>query len=275
MQQTAPIPDLRIVPHHHVHAHEEHDSQRALPLIEQVQRAQYITNPPIVAPMGDGQYVILDGANRCYVFGHLGYEHILVQVIGYDSGNVALENWHHVIGGWSADEFLSHALQLPHVSLADSAGGARADSIAHISMRDGREVLLCTPTHNTQARNAILREVVRLYQRNAKLHRTASASPAENWAMYPDGTALVVFPLYQPQDIITAAREQAYLPPGISRHIVHGRALSVNYALEKLKDEALTLEAKNAALQAWLLRKIENRQVRYYAEATYQFNEYE
>ncbi|MFN8448408.1 MAG: hypothetical protein U0521_07410 [Anaerolineae bacterium] len=54
---------------------------------------------------------------------------------------------------------------------------------------------------------------------------------------------------------------------------MHGRAIRVNYPLEALRDGTLTLEQKNADLLAWLQSKMANRQVRYYAEATYQFDE--
>jgi hypothetical protein len=270
---SAPTPDLRIVPTENVHPHEEHDSQRSIPLIEQLKRAEVMTNPPIVAPIEDSEhYVILDGANRCYSFQHLGYTQILVQVISYDSGYVELENWHHVIGGWDAAAFVSALRALPNVELID---GYNTHAIAHIYFRDGHTMALRAAVKSTHERNEVLCSVVRVYQQNAKLHRTAVNDPLENWMLFPDGIAMVVFPHYQPTDIIAAARYKAYLPPGVSRHIVHGRALSVNYPLNLLNDEHTPLEEKNEALKVWIQNKMANRQVRYYAEATYQFGEYE
>ena len=49
---SAPPPDLRILHTDSIHPHEEHDSQRSGPLIEQIRNAQYMINPPIVAPYG-------------------------------------------------------------------------------------------------------------------------------------------------------------------------------------------------------------------------------
>ncbi len=119
----------------------------------------------------------------------------------------------------------------------------------------------------------MLREVVACYQQNARLHRTALTDPEAIWPLYPETTALFVFAPYSPADIIQAAQDHAYLPPGISRHIVQGRALRVNYPLAELRDPATPLERKNAHLLEWLQNKLANRQVRYYAEATYQFDE--
>jgi hypothetical protein len=99
------------------------------------------------------------------------------------------------------------------------------------------------------------------------------AEPEDIWPLYPEAIALVVFPQYQPVDIIAAAKYQAFLPPGISRHIVHGRALRVNYPLDALRDKSASLKEKNAALRVWMQQKLAHRAIRYYAETTYQFDE--
>lgn len=268
---SVPTPDLRIVPVNILHAHEEHDSQRSKPLVERLRGETTMINPPLVAPVNGDGYVILDGANRVYAFSELEYPHILVQVAGYDSGLVELSNWQHVVSGWSETELLAHLAAVPGLRLASSP---QSDSIVRFLLRDGREISVSALSNATvHERNAALRQIVAVYQRNARLHRTASANPAELWPMYPDAIALVIFPPYYPADIIAAAQEHAYLPPGISRHIVHGRAIRVNYPLAALRDTQTPLDQKNADLLLWMQHKLANRQVRYYAEATYQFDE--
>ncbi len=269
-QVTAPTPDLRIVPTDRLHPHEEHDTQRALPLVERLRNEQFVINPPIVAPMDGDDYVILDGANRCYAFSVLEYPHSLVQVAPYDNGNVELSTWRHVIGGWNELDFIQGLRQLPNVEMVE---GEEVDAIAHVLFRDGRLTALLATVGNKQERNLILQWVVALYQQNARLYRTATPDPASVWNQYPDGLALVSFPHYYPADIIAAARHHAFLPPGISRHIVHGRAIRVNYPIAALRDPNKGLVEKNAELQNWFREKLANRQVRYYAEATYQFDE--
>src|SRR5664279_1176327 len=270
-RSTVPTPDLRIVPVSSLHAHEEHDSQRSLPLIERLRSETMMINPPLVAPMGDDeQYVILDGANRVYTFAALDYPDILVQVASYASGLVELSNWQHVVAGWSEDQFIQHLRQIPEIALAT---GEDAHAIAHVRLRNNGVIALCAPAGSVHERNAALRQIVAVYQRNAHLHRTALTDPDEIWKLFPDAIALVVFPPYEPSDIIAAAQERAYLPPGISRHIVHGRAIRVNYPLDALRDPDTPLDQKNADLLEWMQKKLANRQVRYYAEATYQFDE--
>ncbi len=269
-RNDAPPPDLRIVLTDSLQPHEEHDSQRANPLIERLKHEQVFINPPIVAQISADHYVILDGANRYYAFSYLGYAHILVQVVSYDSGHVELKTWRHIVMHWDRETFIANLRSLSHVELVD---GQQSDAIAHILFKDGQILAVCSPIANTHERNAALRDVVSVYQRQATLHRTALSEPEDIWRLYPDAIAVVVFPLYQPGDILAAARYHAYLPPGISRHIIHGRALRINYSLDKLRDPTLDLAAKNDELQAWMQQKLAKRQVRYYAEATYQFDE--
>lgn len=267
---SAPPPDLRIVRVEAALPHEQHDSQRALPLIAQLREADTLSNPPIVAPIDSSRFVILDGANRCYSFAQLSYPHILVQVVSYDSGYVALDTWRHIVSDWNASAFQQALAGLPHVRI-----GYELDpgAICHVVFKDGRLIALSAPVQNTHERNAVLREVVALYQQNARLSRTAMAEPEEVWPLYPEAIAMVMFPRYVPSDVIAAAKFGAYLPPGISRHIIHGRALAVNFPMDLLRDPHIRLSEKNERLQYWLQNKLANRAVRYYAEATYQFSE--
>lgn len=266
----APSPLLRIVPMENLHPHEEHDSQRSQPLIERLRHEREVINPPIVAPMGDEQYVVLDGANRCFSLAHLGYPHMLVQVVSYEEGYVDLQTWRHVICDWNKPDFLHHIAQLERVQ---SVSGIEDSALAQIHFADDEKCSLCAQVNNLHERNRILRAFVKIYQTNATLHRTASSSTEEVWDHYPDGAALVTFPHYTPADIINASHEKAYLPPGISRHVVYGRAIRVNYPLAALADRTMSLDAKNENLKAWMQQKLAKRQVRYYAEATYQFDE--
>jgi hypothetical protein len=269
-RNDAPSPDLQIVLTDSLHPHEDHDSQRTMPLIARLQHESVVINPPIVAPMGHHQFVILDGANRYYAFSHLKYPHILVQVATYESGYVDLKTWRHIVCNWDSDIFVQYLRALPNIQIRE---GRQASAIAHIIFKDQRVIALQSPVENTHERNAALREVVKVYQRNATLHRTALHNPEEIWPLHPEGIAILEFPAYQPADIMAAAQQQAYLPAGVSRHIIYGRALRVNYSLDALRGESASLDEKNVALQQWVRQKLANRQVRYYAEATYQFDE--
>jgi hypothetical protein len=269
-----PTPDLRIVLVESLHPHEEHDSQRSQPLIERLRTETIMINPPLVTPMHgrEDQYVILDGANRVHSFSALGYPHILVQIVTYESGFIELNNWQHVVADWSSDQFIQQLRQIPEITLNAQANHPEAICLLHFRDRDSL-LAVCAKAETLRERNRLLCLIVHAYQRHARLHRTPLVDPDEIYPMFPDAEAIALFPLYTPDEIIAASRDHAYLPPGISRHIVQGRAINVNYPLDALRDRTTPINQKNADLLAWTQHKLANRQVRYYAEATYQFDE--
>ena len=265
----APPPNLRIVPLDDLLPHEKGDMQRSKPLIERLRRAEYFTNPPLVAALADGRFALLDGANRHISLKALGYEHIMVQIADYESDNVELGVWQHIVADWEVQRFLR---ELEGIEGVDLKEGSHANAAAQALLRDGPVYSIHARADSLAQRNATLRRVVESYHGSATLYRTPLTDPAVIWSLFPGGVALVKFPRYQPQDIIDAALQSAYLPPGVSRHIIHGRALNLNYPMARLRSP-LPLAAKNEALRIWLRERFARRSVRYYAEATYHFDE--
>lgn len=266
---SAPPPDLRIVEIDAVLPHETSDIQRSKPLIARLQEADHFTNPPLVAPAVDDKFVLMDGSNRHVSLKALGFPHILVQVVDYDSGTVELGVWQHIVADWNAASLRCELESLPGVEII-AAEDAKA--IASLTLRDGSSFGIRAPVDSLRERNAALRAVVDAYHSSATLYRTALTDSTRVWTLFPTALALVSFPIYQPQDIIAAATQRAYLPPGISRHIIHGRALNLRYPMQQLRAD-LSLQKKNRQLTDWLQAQFARRSVRYYAEATYQFDE--
>lgn len=266
---SAPPPNLRIVPVDAVLPHEEGDVQRSRPLMARLRQAKFFTNPPIVAASADDRYVLMDGSNRHISLKSLGYPHILAQIADYDSDCVELSLWQHVVADWDAERLLRRLSELQNIEL--KAGGD-SKAIAQLLLRDGQLYSLKWPGHSLAQRNASLRQVVEAYHSNATLYRTPLTDPGLIWSLFPSGLALVTFRPYQPQDILDSALQGAYLPPGVSRHIIQGRALNLNYPMESLRS-SLSLAIKNEQLQEWLRQQYARRSVRYYAEATYHFDE--
>ena len=264
-----PTPDLRIVDINNVLPHEISDIQRSKPLIERIRTAEYFTNPPVVAEIEKDKFVLMDGANRHNSLKHLGFPHILVQVADYRTEFIELGVWQHIVADWDSSHFIQ---QLEKINGIEVHAGWNSNAVAHILLHEGPVYGIHAKINNIFERNFTLRQVVETYHHNATLYRTPLTDPTQIWSLYPNGIALVMFPTYEPQNIIDAATNQAYLPPGVSRHIIQGRALKLNYPMEKLRTD-LPLEEKNQHLQKWIREKLANRSVRYYAESTYQFDE--
>ncbi len=258
-----PTPKLRIIPVEHLFPHEEHDWQRSQPLIERLRHATTLTNPPIVAPINDQDYVVLDGANRYHSLCHLEYVQILCQVVDYQSEYVDLVTWHHVL---TDTEF-------KHVTALVSAHTTSGVEVAHITSRDGQTLVLSTSDNSLTNRNKLLCTFTSNYLKFSAVHRTTLNHGEELWSLFPTGCALIQFTPYTPDEIMRSASKRALLPPGVSRHIIQGRALQLEYPLNIILDTIQPLDEKNHDLNQWIIQKMSQRAVRFYGESVYQFNE--
>ena len=276
---NVPPPDLRIVPLDAILLHEELDEQRSWPLVERIRADGVLLNPPVVTPLdhGDARMVALDGANRLFALRHLGYNCALVQVVHYGADSVQLSTWAHVVRGLSTDGLfeaingLDNICMYPEDRIEAEAMLARRKAML-LMMYAGGEVYVVDGCEDIEDRSVLLLRVVNTYKALGALNRSASNDLDEVRRLFPDVTALAVFPHYHPAEVIEAARDGAHLPAGITRHIIHGRALRVGYPLCELAT-ADSFEAKNARLAAWLHQRAADRRIRLYAEATYLFDE--
>lgn len=273
------MPDLRIVRLSDLVPHEEHDAQRSAPLVERIRQAGSWLNPPIVAPMEDGRFVILDGANRHYALGELGYQYILVQVVDYESEDIHLGTWHHVVSGLDRTEFLRNLQAIDGLTLAETdllsarAALARREVLAYTVLKDNQAYMLRANAVTVGQRTIALSQIVNTYKEIGVLNRINTDKLSVARKLYPDAMAIMVFPHYEPAEIIVAARDGVLLPSGISRHVVRGRAMRLHYPLDAFRDNGESLEQKNDQLQRWMQQRMAEKRVRYYAEPTFLFDE--
>ncbi|MBI4314483.1 MAG: hypothetical protein HY679_00990 [Chloroflexi bacterium] len=274
-------PDLRIVPLDRLIEHEFNDVQRTAPLARRLANETYLKNPPIATPLeaGDPRYVVLDGANRTLALSSLGYAHCLVQVTRYEPPFVTLSTWHHLVTDIGLQAFSSEldaieGLEFREIDLLRArAGLARRDFIAYTIRADGTVYAASTPGSSTiHQKNQLLNAMVDTYKERGGLFRATTDNLDEARRLYPALTGLVIFPNYEPSEVMALARDGELLPTGLTRHLIQGRTLRVNYPLAELKSPD-SLEAKNARLQEWLTAKMTSKEVRFYAESTYLFDE--
>jgi len=292
--QSTDKPDLRIVPLGRLVEHEFNDAQRTWPLAQRLKAEGLLKNPPIAASLAeeegeddpstgsgrDPRFVVLDGANRVTALNSLGYSHILVQVVRYEQPFVTLTTWHHVVTGmdqaqFSADLNALEGLEFQPLDLLHArAGLSRREFLAYLIRADGHVLAARTeaPRRNVHEQNRLLNAMVDTYKDRGKLFRATTDNLDEAGHLYPDLTGLVIFPNYDPAEVLALARDGELLPTGLTRHLIQGRALRTNYPLSELSSSD-TLEAKNARLQAWLKQKLASKEIRFYGEATYLFDE--
>lgn len=275
------IPDLRILPLTSVLPHEEHDDQRAGPLVSRIADSGIWLNPPVVTPIGETEqlFALLDGANRYHALQTLKYPYILVQVVDYHPPQVTLETWNHVLSDVTPDDILPGIYDLDgvHIEHGDpltaQAAIARREAIAYVRVLPDWVLMLVADSTDIRRRNDSLRALVNTYKTRARLNRVNFDDLRSVQQLHPEASMLVVFPHYEPAEIIVAARDHVHLPPGVSRHVIQGRAMRLNYPLRALYELEESLEAKNEALIQWIQERVAAKNVRYYEESMYIFDD--
>jgi hypothetical protein len=147
------------------------------------------------------------------------------------------------------------------------------EALCYIHVLPDTYWLAFCPKLTAPDRSLRLRQVVDAYKHVAQLDRINQDEPNLIRALYPRACAVVVFPTYTPDEILQAAYQGLHLPPGISRHIIQGRAMRLHYPLEALRDYQTSLAEKNAALQSWIQTQAAHKHIRLYEEATYVFDD--
>jgi hypothetical protein len=272
------LPTLRILPLESLILHEDHDYQRALPLVEKLRSTGILRNPPVVMPLTDGsdRYMVLDGANRITSLRELEFPHIVAQVVEASNPNVNLQTWNHVTWGMKTKSLMSKLrkikeLELVRVNIRKSLDAPKYVPV-QVRLPDGgfyilREEPSELPTHiNT------LHKIVNAYKTSASLDRTSQTLIDTFKHIYPDLTAIIIFPHFKIKTVLKLAAQQIVLPTGITRFTVSPRALHLNYPLHELSS-GKPIEYKEEYLKQWIEERVKKKGVRLYSEATFLFDE--
>ncbi len=276
MSKLEEVPVLRVVPVANLVLHEEIDPRRAEGLMHRIREDGVLKNPPVVAPMNKpGYYVVLDGANRVAALAGLGIRDAVVQVVDYNK--VHVDTWNHLVAGIDGSTLFEEIRRIPGVVVrqADLETARRLwrerAILAYIVGRDG-DVYLIEAGSDLRQSARLLVELCDIYRGQATIYRVQTDDTGELRSYYDDVAATVIYPPFQPTDILELASNSAKLPTGITRHVIPRRALRVNIDLDFLAADR-PLAEKNEWLQTWLRRKLQNKEVRYYEEPTFLFDE--
>lgn len=276
------LPDLRFLPVDALVPHEQHDLQRMEPLVRRFREQGVLRNPPIVTPMsavrpGDPRFMVLDGANRSTAAQAAGLPHIVAQVVRYESPGVQLSTWHHALGELDPRAFEAACAEIPGLDLGHEpllharAQLARREILAY-AVGTGEHALTFRGGATLEQHNERLNALVDVY-RSRRFYRMSTEQFETAVQRHPDVTQLVVFPHFEPAEVLELATSGARLPAGITRHLIRWRALRVNIPLERMADATTPIEEKNRWIETWMREKHDLRQVRFYEEPTVMFDE--
>lgn len=274
------LPHLTFVPLDQVLIHEQHDNSRTRPLVIRIRTSGIFRNPPIVTPLQDGSnsYMVLDGANRTMALRALGFPHVLVQVVEPDDPGLSLQTWNHIVWEMNARRFMDNLASIPGLDIQPVPFNNIQPSLYETSklvlvrLADGATYSICTRAKALEERVQFLNQIVNSYQESARLDRTNTQDVHTLSHIYPLFCGLIIFPQIRILDIMHLAAAGYLLPSGITRVTISPRALHVDYPLSEL-ESGDSLDKKNARLDHWLKDLLARKGVRYYAEATYLFDE--
>ncbi len=280
MRPLPDLPHLQIVPAESLQPHEAVDEDRVEPLVRALKKEGVLRNPPIVLPVTgrSAEYVVLDGANRTTAIRKMGLATALVQVVHPDDSNVRVETWNHVVLELAPQELLKIVGEVEglSVSTTDIEQGAfdlqTGEALCYIALPDGAVWEVTSGPSRFQERVRQLGKLSASYSNAGRIERASVTHCQGLDKVYTDLAGLVVFPRFEAGQVVAVAADGLLFPPGLTRFVVSPRALRVNYPLERLAVET-SIEEKQAELDAWIRGAVARRAVRYYAEATFLFDE--
>ena len=276
-------PHLKLVPTDKIRFHEHPERKRTLRLLERVKNEAFLRNPPIVADMEDGHYLLLDGANRVSVFAELGYSHTPVQVVDYGDPAVQLKGWHHLLISGRSLGLRAQYEQLPGVRMEAVAADhlkqvLELRQVIAVLAEDEQAFWGLYPNGNAkdfsaEQRVKVQEAVVAAYEGQSRLERIKLA----DYSVMPEVITSVehqvcLFPTLHKEEMLALAAKQVMIPTGLTRHIIPGRALGVNLDLAFLTEMQSDAE-KTRHFQQYVDKLSMEGRIRYYEESVFIMNE--
>ncbi len=264
---------LKIIPIQSILSHEYYDQRRTKPLVKKLRQEKRIRNPIIVADLGDGKYLQLDGMNRFSVFKMMKIPTIIAQIIDYnDQDSVELSSWVHLFSGnqknfiqyiKKADQLIVKSGRMEYIGhrYIKEEGSGRLCSI----VTKGKKVFLVSANGSLIEKIEKINQIVKYYRKKIVrdvLPLNFSGLDIENlFIQHPPCNIMVIFPTFTRHQILKVVRKGGLFPPGVTRHIIKRRCLHVNLPLSLFTSDK-SLDLQNQELE----KRLKNRPFRFYEE---------
>lgn len=251
---SAGNPDLRIVPLTSIKLQEGVTDAKATALARNLTIEKQIINPIVVASLGEGCFVQLDGASRAVSLAILGAPWAFVHVVDY--GEVSLTTWGH------ATRMDSSALRRlddgdPDIKLTeirqrriDGEGIEGYDLVATAMFTEGDNFGIYSKGGLIK-RAKSAGQLIGLYKLKPEQRVDiddcgieAAIEAAGN--LGTDGVA-VEYAGYSSTEVMRIVEAGEILPPGVTKHRLEHRVL-MNYPLDRLLDPSLSQIQQNELL---------------------------
>jgi hypothetical protein len=244
-------PQVCIVPLERVLPHEMVDPRRVERLKADLLSDGVLKDPPIAA-QHNGSFIILDGATRTQTLRELDAAHIIIQVVTYEEPMVRLDTWSHLLMDVSHQEVCERVQ-----AAAQTPGHPVQPGILRERLNDGLysfgiytvagTAFGYNGSNDHRHRIDQLNRVVEVCQELGDIYRSDEHDVSILQAMNPKLSVVITYPIFRPADIIQCVLDEVQIPAGITRHLIDGRVLGLNFPLEMLMDQG-SLDVHNRHL---------------------------
>ena len=272
--------------------HEHYDNRRVERLSDDLQKANILRSPPIVAEW-QGKYVILDGATRASALNKLNCPHIVVQIVKQDSQDTILSTWNHIVHTIDLGDLFDAIENIPRsdtkkygiVEISDKkekplqriSGNIKIlpakslepnisspETLFTIVDRD-KQMYIVQGSEDYSLKHLYLSHAVNAYSRITNVVRTLDSDVQLIQNQVESFTALIKFPSFTMQAVLTSAIAHKLLPAGVTRFLIANRVIGINIPLNILFSND-SLSQKNKWLNETIKTKYHQNKVRHYTE---------
>ncbi|MGK0169409.1 MAG: hypothetical protein ACI9W2_001130 [Gammaproteobacteria bacterium] len=281
MSRSDLLPTLKLVPTGSIRFHERPERRRTLKLVARLRDEGVLRNPPIIADIGDGNYLLLDGANRVSAFRELGCPEVPAQIVDYSDQSIALRGWHHLLLDPAGLDLRSKYGAIEGVELREISAAALSSAL------EFRQVFAVYVDHEASpwglfpsdaapslsARMRVLTAVISCYENDSPLERVKLANYDDLPSVVQrQAFELCLFPTLTKEELLELVRANQLIPTGISRHLIPGRVLGLSVKLDFLRSMA-SAEQRQEHFKAHVEGLQLAGRVRYYEEPVFILNE--
>jgi hypothetical protein len=277
-QPTFPV--LRILPIEKLVPHEYSDTERTQALQERLLADGILRNPPIVAPLqnADGEYLVLDGANRTNALKMMKVPHILVQIVSQGGSGFELSTWNQVVLGIRPEKLISILKDIKEVDLIKGLNpgfqkdGIDKTNLVQVHLPFGGTYFVHSNSPNLRIKVNLINLILSRIRQYARLDRTNLDVGDVLTDLHTDLAGLITFPCYKFEQVVQLAKHGQLIPSGITHFSISPRALRVNYMISDLRSDK-SLTEKNELLMEWTKGLVSMNRLRLYSETTVMFDE--
>ena len=249
--------------------HEHYDNRRVERLSDDLQKANILRSPPIVAEW-QGKHVILDGATRASALKKLNCPHIVVQIVKQDSQDTILSTWNHIVHTIDLEDLFDAIENIPGGNIKISptrsleSNVSSPETLFTIVDRD-KQMYVVQGSEDYSLKHLYLSNAVNTYSRLTNVVRTLDSDVQLIQNQVESFSALIKFPTFTMQAVLTSAIAHKLLPAGVTRFLIINRVIGINIPLNILFSNN-SLSQKNKWLNETIKAKYHQNKVRHYTE---------